>query len=63
MGWRGEVSEVDGSAGIAEDEVGVGGGEGGNGGNGEGEGLEEKELLGTKAPSLYNAARARNTRR
>ena len=57
------MCEVDGSAGIAEDEVGVGGGEGRNGGNGEREGLEEKKLLGAKAPSLYNAASARDTRR
>ena len=63
MGGRREVCEVDGSAGIAEDEVGVGGGEGRNGGNGEREGLEEKKLLGAKAPSLYNAASSRDTRR
>lgn len=63
MGWGREVCEVDVSAGIAEDEIGLGGGEGGNRGNGEGEGLEEKELLGAKAPSLYDAASERDTRR
>lgn len=46
------MGEVDGSAGIAEDKIGVGGNKGGNGGNGEREGLEEKELLGAKAPGL-----------